>query len=61
MNQNKQRSIPTTLKNFGLEYCFQGIFTDPIEMEQVKARWQKIGHKAMVKNGTRLYVTRFPQ
>lgn len=52
---------PKTLKAFGKEYCLQGIFTDLAEMEQTKANWLKIGHKAMVKKGNVLYVTRFPQ
>jgi hypothetical protein len=57
---NQQRPIPPIVKAFGKEYCFQGAF-DEAELKATRERWEKIGHKAMVKKGGLLYVTRFPQ
>lgn len=53
--------IPTNVKHFGIEYCFQGVFTSAAEMKANKAAWAKLGHKAIVKKKDRLYVTRFQQ
>ncbi len=58
--QNQPKPIPQTLKAFGKEYCFQGVF-DEVELKATKQRWENIGHKAMIKKGNQLYVTRFPQ
>lgn len=59
--QNQQKPIPATLKRFGKEYCFQGVFTDTKELNETKTRWAGFGHKPMVVKQNRLYVTRFPQ
>ncbi|MFD2581511.1 hypothetical protein ACFSR6_03355 [Pedobacter vanadiisoli] len=57
----KETGIPKTLNAFGKEWCLQGEFTDLKEMETNRANWIRIGHKAMIKNKNRLYVTRFRQ
>lgn len=54
-----ETDIPKTLKNFGVEYCLQGVFDDLEEMKKNRENWEKIGHGSMVKKSNRLYVTRF--